>query len=67
MTLEYLESVSLIGSPEEIRKKIHAYSKAGVSHFEIKFIYPTMSRHLEMMRLFSEEVVRKLDTDCLLP
>jgi probable F420-dependent oxidoreductase len=67
MTLEYLESVSLIGSPEEIRKKIHAYSKAGVSHFEIKFIYPTMSRHLEMMRSFSEEVVLKLDTYCLLP
>src|SRR3989338_3242361 len=51
MTLEYLESVSLIGSPDEIREKIRAYAGAGVSHFEIKFIYPTMDRHLEMMKL----------------
>lgn len=59
MTLEFLETVSLIGSPDEIREKIRAYASAGVSHFEIKFIYPTMSRHLEMMQLFSEEVLRK--------
>ena len=59
MTLEYFESVSLIGSPDEIREKIRAYAGAGVSHFEIKFIYPTMDRHLEMMRLFSDEVLRK--------
>src|SRR3989304_4763763 len=59
MTLEYLESVSLIGSPDEIREKIRAYAGAGVSHFEIKFIYPTMDRHLEMMRLFSDEGLRK--------
>ncbi len=57
MTLEYLESVSLIGSPEEIREKIHAYAHSGVSHFEIKFIYPTIERMLDMMALFSEEVL----------
>jgi len=62
MTLEYLESVSLIGSPGEIRDQIRAYTAAGVSHFEIKFIYPTMERHLEMMRLFSEQVLRKLSS-----
>ena len=62
MTLEYLESVSLIGSPDEIREKIRAYAGAGVSHFEIKFIYPTMDRHLEMMKLFSDEVLRKFST-----
>lgn len=59
MTLEFLESVSLIGSPDEILQKIDAYASAGVSHFEIKFIYPTMDRHLEMMQLFSEEVLGK--------
>ena len=59
MTLEYLESVSLIGSPDEIREKIDAYVRAGVSHFELKFIYPTMSHNLEMMRLFSEEVLKE--------
>lgn len=59
MTLEELERVSLIGSPREIKEKIEAYASAGVSHFEIKFIYPTMSRQLEMMGLFSAEVLQK--------
>ncbi len=58
MTLEFLEKVSLIGSPEEIRKKIREYVDAGVSHFEVKFIYPTIERLLEMMALFSKEVLR---------
>ncbi len=57
MTLEFLETVSLIGSPEEIRKKIRDYAAAEVSHFEIKFIYSTIERLLEMMALFSEEVL----------
>ncbi len=59
MTLEELEKVSLIGSPGEIRDKVQAYIGAGVSHFEIKFIYPTIDRMLEMMSLFSEEVLQK--------
>jgi probable F420-dependent oxidoreductase len=58
MTLEYLEEVSLIGSPAEISEKIIAYARAGVSHFEIKFIYSTIERLLEMMELFSAEVRR---------
>ncbi len=57
MTLEYLESVSLVGSPGEIRERVRAYADAGVSHFEIKLIYPTMDRHLEMMELFAKEVL----------
>lgn len=61
MTLEFLETVSLIGSPQEIRNKIRDYMSAGVSHFEIKFIYPTIERMLEMMELFSEEVLPNFD------
>lgn len=57
MTLEFLEKVSLIGSPEEIREKVHAYANAGVSHFEIKFIYPTIERLLETMQLFADEIL----------
>lgn len=60
MSLEFLEKVSLIGSPAEIREKIRAYARAGVSHFEIKFIYPTLGRLSEMMNLFAAEVLRKL-------
>ena len=32
-------------------------SDAGVSHFEIKFIYPTLERHSEMLQLFGRDVL----------
>jgi probable F420-dependent oxidoreductase len=60
MSVEQLAEVSLIGSPEEIRRRVKAYSEAGVSHFEIKFIYPTLERHSEMLRLFAHEVIHEL-------
>ena len=57
MSVEQLAEVSLIGSPEEIRRRVKAYSDAGVSHFEIKFIYPTLERHSKMLRLFAQEIL----------
>lgn len=57
MTVEQLAEVSLIGSPEEIRRRVKAYSEAGVSHFEIKFIYPSLERHSQMLRLFAKEIL----------
>jgi alkanesulfonate monooxygenase SsuD/methylene tetrahydromethanopterin reductase-like flavin-dependent oxidoreductase (luciferase family) len=57
MSVEQLAEVSLIGSPDEIRRRVKAYSDAGVSHFEIKFIYPTLARHSEMLQLFAREIL----------
>ena len=57
MSVEQLAEVSLIGSPEEIRRRVQAYSDAGVSLFEIKFIYPTLERHSQMLRLFASEIL----------
>jgi alkanesulfonate monooxygenase SsuD/methylene tetrahydromethanopterin reductase-like flavin-dependent oxidoreductase (luciferase family) len=57
MSVDQLAEVSLIGSPEEIRRTVKAYADAGVSHFEIKFIYPTLERHSEMLRLFAREIL----------
>jgi len=57
MTVDQLAAVSLIGSPEEIRRTVRAYADAGVSHFEIKFIYPTLERHSEMLQLFAKEIL----------
>ena len=57
MSVEQLAEVSLIGSPEEIRRRVKAYSDAGVSHFEIKFIYPSLERHSQMLQLFAREVL----------
>ena len=57
MTVDQLAEVSLIGSPEEIRRTVRAYADAGVSHFEIKFIYPTLERHSQMLHLFAREIL----------
>ena len=57
MSVEQLTAVSLIGSPEEIRRQVKAYSDACVLHFEIKFIYPSLERHSEMLQLFAREVL----------
>lgn len=57
LTVDQLAEVSLIGSPEEIRRTVRAYADAGVSHFEIKFIYPTLERHSQMLKLFAKEVL----------
>ena len=57
LTLEELEAVSLIGSPEEINERVQSYIRSGVSHFEMKFIYTTIDRLLEMMQLFSREIL----------
>jgi alkanesulfonate monooxygenase SsuD/methylene tetrahydromethanopterin reductase-like flavin-dependent oxidoreductase (luciferase family) len=57
MTVDQLAEVSLIGSPEEIRRTIAAYIDAGVSHFEIKFIYPTLERHSQMLQFFAKEIL----------
>ena len=57
MTVDQLAEVSLIGSPAEIRRTVGAYADAGVSHFEIKFIYPTLQRHSQMLQLFAKEIL----------
>ena len=57
MTVDQLAEVSLIGSPAEIRRTVEAYADAGVSHFEIKFIYPTLQRHSQMLQLFAKEIL----------
>jgi probable F420-dependent oxidoreductase len=59
MTMEFLQDVSLIGSPDQIRKQVLAYAEAGVSHFEAKFIYSDLNGLSEMMQLFSREVIEK--------
>lgn len=60
MTIEFLQDVSLIGSPEQIREQVWAYAQAGVSHFEAKFIYSDLDGLSEMIQLFSREVLEKL-------
>lgn len=48
---------SLVGEPREIAEKLKAYEDAGVDLTELKFIYSDIPSLLEMMELFSEQIL----------
>ncbi len=48
---------ALIGSPRQVASRVEAFVAAGVDHFELKFIYPSIARLLEQMEIFSREVI----------
>lgn len=47
----------LIGSPSEMRKKIDAFLSAGVTQFELLFIYSSMNRLVEMLDTFEKTIL----------
>jgi probable F420-dependent oxidoreductase len=47
----------LIGSPQEVNEKLDRYIKAGVRHYEMKFIYRSVDHLLEQLDLFSREIM----------
>jgi alkanesulfonate monooxygenase SsuD/methylene tetrahydromethanopterin reductase-like flavin-dependent oxidoreductase (luciferase family) len=48
---------SLVGSSDEIARKLELYSKAGIEITELKFVYSNIESLIEMMRLFSKSVL----------
>jgi len=48
---------SLVGSPEELERKLELYSSAGVKITELKFVYSEIPSLLKMMKLFAEEIL----------
>ncbi len=48
---------SLIGSTDEVFKKVETLVDSGVNHFEMKFIYSNMNNCVDQLRLFSNEVM----------
>ncbi len=48
---------SLIGTPDQVCKRIGAFVDAGVRHFEMKPIYPTVDSLVEQLKLFSGSVL----------
>jgi alkanesulfonate monooxygenase SsuD/methylene tetrahydromethanopterin reductase-like flavin-dependent oxidoreductase (luciferase family) len=53
---EQYEKVFLIGSPDDIIKKLKMYEKSGLTDFEIKFICHDVDQMLDMIELFANEV-----------
>ncbi|WP_225753456.1 LLM class flavin-dependent oxidoreductase [Actinotalea sp. Marseille-Q4924] len=47
----------IFGSVESVRKRVREFVDAGVTHFELKFIYPTIEDLLSQMQLWAEEII----------
>jgi probable F420-dependent oxidoreductase len=48
---------SLVGNPGELREKLEHYASAGVHLTELKFIYSDIDSLIQMMKLFSSEIL----------
>ncbi len=47
----------IIGSVDDVRRRIDEFIEAGVQHFELKLIYPDMDTMYKEMLLWSEEII----------
>ena len=47
----------ILGSVDDVRRRIDEFIEAGVQHFELKIIYPTMDSFIKQMGLWSEEIL----------
>ncbi|MBI4257567.1 MAG: TIGR03619 family F420-dependent LLM class oxidoreductase [Thaumarchaeota archaeon] len=51
------EARHIFGSVSQVHNRIEEFIDAGVTHFELKFIYPSLMLLQKMMTLFSEEII----------
>jgi alkanesulfonate monooxygenase SsuD/methylene tetrahydromethanopterin reductase-like flavin-dependent oxidoreductase (luciferase family) len=51
----------IFGSVSDVRKRIDEFVEAGVQHFELKIIYPTIDSLIRQMTLWSEEILPHYD------
>lgn len=55
-TPQAIEASGLVGSPATLRTKLGEYVDAGVTHYEMKFVYRDVPDLLEQLRLFGADV-----------
>jgi len=51
----------IFGSVSDVRRRIDEFVEAGVQHFELKIIYPTIDSLTKQMTLWSEEILPHYD------
>lgn len=59
-TYEEAVASALVGSPAEVGEQVQAYRDVGVEHFEMKFIYQSVSHLHEQMEMFARDVMARL-------
>lgn len=47
----------IFGSVEDVSRRVAEFVDAGVTHFELKFIYPTIEELLAQMELWAQEIL----------
>jgi probable F420-dependent oxidoreductase len=47
----------IFGSVDDVRRRIEEFAEAGVQHFELKFMYPTLDDLLGQMELWAETIL----------
>jgi probable F420-dependent oxidoreductase len=47
----------IFGSVEAVKRRVGEFVDAGVTHFELKFIYPTMDELTKQMELWAQEII----------
>jgi probable F420-dependent oxidoreductase len=49
----------IFGSVEDVKHRVEEFVEAGVTHFELKFIYPTMDELTRQMELWADEILAR--------
>jgi probable F420-dependent oxidoreductase len=49
----------IFGSVSDVQRRVEEFVDAGVTHFELKFIYPTMDELTRQMELWADEILPK--------
>ncbi|WP_163700729.1 LLM class flavin-dependent oxidoreductase [Mycolicibacterium agri] len=49
----------IFGSVDAVQRRVEEFVEAGVTHFELKFIYPTMDELTRQMELWASEILPK--------
>jgi probable F420-dependent oxidoreductase len=47
----------IFGSVDDVRRRVDEFVEAGVQHFELKIIYPTIDSLIKQMTLWAEEIL----------
>jgi alkanesulfonate monooxygenase SsuD/methylene tetrahydromethanopterin reductase-like flavin-dependent oxidoreductase (luciferase family) len=47
----------IIGSVDDVRRRVEEFIEAGVDHFELKIIYPTLDSLESQMEIWAEQVL----------
>lgn len=56
-TIQFALDRHIIGSVDDVKRRVGEFVEAGVGHFELKVIYPTIVSHLEQMEMWAKEIL----------